>query len=251
MILYEYPLNEGVRTLLRLETLFDRLGQLLTRSEALDHHFAIATLFELMEVAARADLKTDLLKDLERQRMQFHAFRGNPAIAQEALDEVLGQLDASFEQLNGMVGRAGHALSQNDWLMTLRSRIAIPGGTCEFDLPSYHAWLHSSPAERLTDLSQWTRAFEPVAQAMNLLLGLMRDTGKPQRALATGGQFQQALPAGRTYHLVRLRMDDGATLVPEITGHRLLVTVRMMQLEPEQKLRPSTADTPFELTLCT
>ena len=86
-----------------------------------------------MEVAGRADLKADLLKDLERQRMHFNAFRGNPAIAETVLNEVLGSLDEAFEQLNTMPGRAGHALTQNDWLMTLRSRIAIPGGTCEFD----------------------------------------------------------------------------------------------------------------------
>ena len=251
MILYEYPLNEGVRTLLRLETLFDRLGQLLGRTDALDHHFALSTLFELMEVAGRADLKADLLKDLERQRMHFNAFRGNPAIAESVLNEVLGSLDEAFEQLNTMPGRAGHALTQNDWLMTLRSRIAIPGGTCEFDLPSYHAWLHTPAEQRLSDLNGWTESFRPVAQAMTLLMGLMRDTGKPQRALAAGGQFQQALPAGRAYHLVRLRMDPAAGLVPEITGHRLLVTVRMMRVEPEQRVKPSTEDTPFELTLCT
>ena len=24
--------------------------------------------------------------------------------------------------------------------MSIRSRISIPGGTCEFDLPAYYAW---------------------------------------------------------------------------------------------------------------
>ena len=28
LVLYEYPFNEGIRTMLRLEHLFDRLGQL-------------------------------------------------------------------------------------------------------------------------------------------------------------------------------------------------------------------------------
>lgn len=100
LVLYEYPFNEGIRTMLRLEHLFDRLGQLIPRPAALDHHFALATIFEVMDVAARADLKSDLLKELERQRAQLNAYRGNPAIAEGVLDEVVGRVDAAFDALN-------------------------------------------------------------------------------------------------------------------------------------------------------
>ena len=72
LVLYEYPFNESIRTMLRLEHLFDRLGQLMARDTAMDHHFALATIFEVMDVASRADLKADLLKELERHRTQFN-----------------------------------------------------------------------------------------------------------------------------------------------------------------------------------
>ena len=71
MVLYEYPFNESIRTMLRLEHLFDRLGQLVARDAPVDHHFALATLFEIMDVASRADVKSDLLKELERHRTQL------------------------------------------------------------------------------------------------------------------------------------------------------------------------------------
>jgi cell division FtsZ-interacting protein ZapD len=58
LILYEYPFNESIRTMLRLEHLFDRLGQLIARDPPVDHHFALATLFEIMDVGSRADLKS-------------------------------------------------------------------------------------------------------------------------------------------------------------------------------------------------
>ena len=77
MILYEHPLHERIRTFLRLEHLFLRLHQLVTRVDALDHHFALATMFEIMDVAARADLKSDLLKDLDKQRHTLDSYRGN------------------------------------------------------------------------------------------------------------------------------------------------------------------------------
>ena len=93
MILYEYPFNERIRTYLRLEQLFRRLGELAVREHPLDHHYAITTVFEVMDVAARADLKTDVLKDMEKQKHILNGYRGNPAIAEGVLDEVTVQLD--------------------------------------------------------------------------------------------------------------------------------------------------------------
>src|SRR5690606_36461660 len=66
LILYEYPLNERVRMLLRLEDLFDRLEFVARREHPLDHHVARGTLFVVLDVAGRADLKSDLLQELER-----------------------------------------------------------------------------------------------------------------------------------------------------------------------------------------
>src|SRR5688572_1849947 len=71
VVLYEYPFNESIRTMLRLEHLFERLDQLAMRDAPVDHHFALVTMFEIMDVAGRADLKSDLLKELERHRSQL------------------------------------------------------------------------------------------------------------------------------------------------------------------------------------
>ncbi|HRL99425.1 MAG TPA: cell division protein ZapD, partial [Acidovorax sp.] len=140
MILYEYPFNERLRTYLRLEQLFRRLGELIPRTHALDHHFALVTIFEIMDVAARADLKSDVLKDIEKHKHQLDSYRGNPSISEAALDGVIAQLDHCFTALNTQSGKSGHSLTENDWLMSIRSRVGIPGGTCGFDLPAYYAW---------------------------------------------------------------------------------------------------------------
>ena len=250
MVLYEYPFNESIRTMLRLEHLFDRLGQLMRRDAPVDHHFALATVFEIMDVASRADLKSDLLKELERHRILLQGYRGNPQISEAALDKVVGRIDHAFNGLNQLAGKAGQALTGNDWLMSIRSRISIPGGTCEFDLPGYYAWQQHPAERRRADLSRWTASLMPLAEALHVLLGLLRDSGAPQRVVAMGGQFQQSLPVGRTYHLMRVRLEDGVHLVPEISGHRLMAMVRLMQADTDGRLRPSTNDTEFELTLC-
>jgi len=250
VILYEYPLQERIRTYLRLEHLFNRLSQLMARMDALDHHFALVTLFEIMDVAARADLKSDLLKDLDKQKHTLEAYRGNPAIAEDALDHIIAEFDQCFNALNAQPGKAGQSLTENDWLMSVRSRIGIPGGTCEFDLPSYYAWQHRTGVSRQEELHQWTSTLSPLATAVQLLLRLLRDSGAPQKVMAGTGQFQQNLPQGRTFLLLRVALDASLALIPEISGNRLMVSVRWLRLGEAERPQSVTEDVAFELTLC-
>lgn len=251
MILYEYPFNERIRTYLRLEQLFGRLGELVARTHPVDHHFAIQTLFEIMDVAGRSDLKTDLMKDLERHKQQLNGYRGNPAISEAALDQFIAQLDACFDAINSDSGRVGHKLTENEWLMAIRNRMTIPGGTFEFDLPSYHQWQHLPAESRQRDLQKWTQEFGDLAASLRMLMKLLRDTGMPQKVLAMGGQLQQNLPAGRSFQLLRLRLDPELDLIPEISGNKLLFSVRLMRRGADGRLHPCPeVDAPLEVTLC-
>jgi len=250
VILYEYPLHERIRTYLRLEHLFLRLQQLVTRMDPLDHHFALVTLFEIMDVAARADLKSDLLKDLDKQKHMLDGYRGNPAIAEAVLDKVIAEIEQRYTALNTQQGKAGQPLTENDWLMSIRSRISIPGGTCEFDLPSYYAWQHKTGVSRQADLHHWTDTLTALGDAVLLMLKLLRDSGTPQKVIANGGQFQQNLPQGRTFLLLRVALDVTQGLVPEISGNRLMVSVRLMRAGDDQRAHLVADDVAFELALC-
>ncbi|MBK6998975.1 MAG: cell division protein ZapD [Rhodoferax sp.] len=250
MILYEYPFNERIRTYLRLEHLFLRLSELMFRSTPLDHHFAIATIFEVMDVGARADLKSDVLKDLDKQKQTLNSYRGNPAIAESVLDKIVARLENCFATLNGQPGKAGQTLTENDWLMSIRSRVSIPGGTCAFDLPAYFAWQHHDTSSRQADLQHWVASLTPLAESIHLLLKLLRDSGSPQKVMAVGGQFQQNLPQGRSFQLLRMALKDDVNLIPEISGNRLMVSIRLMRHEADDHLHPCSDDAAFELTLC-
>lgn len=250
MILYEYPFNERIRTYLRLEHLFRRLAELIPRTHALDHHYAIQSIFEIMDVASRADMKTDVLKDIDRHKQQLNSYRGNPAISEKVLDAVITQLDDCFKQLNNLQGKTGQSLTENDWLMSIRSRIGIPGGTCEFDLPAYFAWQHLGPEHRQADLQRWAQPLAPLAESIVLLMKMLRDSGSPQKVVAPAGQFQQNLPQGRTFQLLRLRIDPALGLVPEISGNRLMMSVRLMRQGDDERLHTAQEDAAFELTLC-
>ncbi len=222
----------------------------MARESALDHHYALTTIFEVMDVGARADLKSDVLKDLEKQKQVFNGYRGNPSIAEDALDEVMGRLDNCFHALNGLPGKAGQSLTENDWLMSIRSRMGIPGGTCEFDLPAYYAWQKSPHTRRQEDLHRWSETLTPLVNAIYLLLKILRESGMAQKVVAHQGQFQQNLPQGKPFQLLRMRIDSRMNLIPEISGNRLIVLIRLMRQEAGDKLQPSVDDATFELTLC-
>lgn len=250
MILYEYPFNERIRTYLRLEQLFRRMALLLPREHPLDHHYALSTIFEVMDVGARADLKSDLLKDLEKNKQVLAAYRGNPAISESTLEAVIGQVDQYYAALASLPGKAGHALTENDWLMSIRSRAGIPGGTCEFDLPAYYAWQHHAPDLRRADLQRWALTLAPLADAVALVLKLLREAGAPQKVIANAGQYQQNLPQGKTFQLLRMQLDSALDLIPEISGNRLMISIRLMLQGADDRLHASAADSPFDLTLC-
>ena len=90
----------------------------------------------------------------------------------------------------------------------------------------------------------------PLAEGLNVLLSLLRDSGIPHKVAAAAGQFQQSLGAGRVYSLLRMRIDPSLGLIPEISGHRLMISIRLMRQDEDGRLKPSQQDASFELTLC-
>lgn len=249
VISYEYPLNERIRIHLRLEDLHRRFTHFAARHDPVDHHAALVSLFDVLEVTGRADLKSDLLQELERQRQSLEMLRNNPAIEERALAGVLEDIDRASRGLFAASGKIGQELRDSDWLMNIKQRTGIPGGVCEFDLPSYHYWLNQDEATRRGDLTRWTLPFEPIYDALAIVLRLLRDSGKSSRQVARKGIFQQML-AGKVAQLVRLRVARNYTCVPEISANKYALNVRFTTAGGPERSRVVEQDVEFELTYC-
>lgn len=249
MIIYEYPLNERIRTLLRLEDLFERSHYFLGKQDALEHHVALLTLFEILEVAGRADLKSDLLQELERQKQVLFSFRNNPEIAEDALNQVIADIERASAALFAMTGKIGQYLRENEWLMSIKQRTGIPGGACEFDLPSYHFWLHRDSGERSADLAAWITPLLPIRDGSAIVLKLLREGGKPARHVAHQGAFSQML-GGKASQMVRLRLPRDSQVVPEISANKYAFNIRFTTFGTEPHPRTCESDVEFELTFC-
>jgi cell division protein ZapD len=248
VISYDFPLNERIRTLLRMEALYERVHFFASKEHPLEHHAALLSLFEILDVAGRADLKSEMMQELERQKQTLSALRSNPAISEEALSGVLTDIDRAVSDLFQSSGKTGQELRENEWLMGIKQRSAIPGGVCEFDLPSYHFWLHQEAAARRRDLESWLAPFLPMQDGISIILRILRESGRTSQQMATQGLYQQMM-GGRVAQLVRLRLQDSFDCVPEVSANKYALNIRFTVTGDTQR-RVAHVDIPFELTFC-
>jgi cell division protein ZapD len=249
LIVYEYPFNERIRTLLRLEDLYEKFAFFVSQDHPQHHHVALSTIFEMLEVAGRADLKSDLLQELERQKQTLLGFKSNPNVEAEMLDAILFDLDRISTALIASQGKTGQHIRENEWLMSIRGRTIIPGGACEFDLPSYYAWQNDSAEQRLTDIHKWFTPLAPLFDAIGMVLRLLRESGRPVKIIAQAGSYQQMLQ-GKAYQMLRLNIDESLGAIPEISANKYMLWIRFTSQDGDMKPKAFEGDVPFELSLC-
>lgn len=235
--------------MLRLEDLFLRITRFVGSEESADHHAALGVLFEILEVASRADLKSELLQELERQKKILNALHNNPQIAEDALDAILNQIEDDSTRLLEMSGKIGQHLRDDEWLMGIKQRACIPGGVCEFDLPTYHYWQHQSAEVRRADLGNWITPLLPLRNGISILLKLMRESGKLHHFVAHQGTFQQ-MQGGRVAQLLRVTLDQTLPCVPEVSANKYALNIRFIAANFTAKTTLYEQDVEFDLTFC-
>ena len=233
-----------------MEALYERVHFFTGKDHPLEHHAALLSLFEILDVAGRADLKSEMMQELERQKQTCPPCAAIRRFRREALSGVLADIDRAVSDLFQSSGKTGQELRENEWLMGIKQRSAIPGGVCEFDLPSYHYWLHQQPADaarRSRDAG--SRRSCRCRTAISIILRILRESGRTSQQMATQGVYQQMM-GGRVAQLLRLRLDD--TLRLRARGQRQQVRTQHplhRQLATRQR-RVAQVDIPFELTFC-
>ena len=250
MICFEFPVSERTRSLLRLEHLYERLDFFMSGDNPLEHHAALQTLFELLETASRADLKADLLQELERQKQMLDSWRHNPAIDESMLESTLEQIESVSAELLSLTGKFGAHIRENEWLMAIRQRSNIPGGTCQFDLPSYFLWQQKPAEVRREDLLRWAGPLLPTARATRTLLKLLRESGKSHQYVARKGAFQQ-MSGGKVVQLLRVIFDEQLDVLPELSANKYMLNIRFIQaMTGEARAKQTEQDIEFSLTSC-
>jgi cell division protein ZapD len=248
VILYEYPCNERVRALLRVEHLFDKLFYFAQGSDVHHHQISVATVFDLLDVCDRTDLRGVVLQDLERQRMALSALREHPGVDPSTLDQLLDTIQEAAAGLNAH-GRIGQTLRDNEWLGSLRGRLAVPGGSSQVDMPSYFYWQTKPTEVRAQDLRTWIEPFIPLYKGLSLILRLLRDSGDAVAVMAKQGAYQEML-TGKTFQLLRVWVEAALNVFPEMSANKYVIWVRFSTQDKDLKPQPVTRDVPFRLARC-
>ncbi len=248
-ISYEQPLNERIRTLLRLEFLFDQSRAHVYRQSGWDNRASVSTLFEIVNIFSRADLKTEIMKELERQALFLEKLAQNPQVDKSRLEGVLDEMDTLIDRLHTIKAQ-DMDIRGNEFLNSIKQRNHISGGCCDFDLPAYHLWLSQPEEKRVLDLQRWMEPFDPIQQSVNLILRMIRDSGHSSKEVATAGFFQKSLDPNMPCQLLRVTVAGGTDYFPEISGSKHRFSVRFMQANFQDRPMQIDRDIDFSLTCC-
>ncbi len=125
-VLFEHPLNEKMRTWLRIEFL---IQQLTVNLPIVDHAGALhffRNVSELLDVFERGEVRTELLKELDRQQRKLQTWIGVPGVDQSRIEALIQQLKAAGSVLIS-APRIGQFLREDRLIALVRQRLSIPG----------------------------------------------------------------------------------------------------------------------------
>jgi cell division protein ZapD len=249
---YEQPLNERMRNFLRLDFLYQQAVHHHTKPDPWSTRAAVSALLEILAITQRGDVRSEVLKELERQMSALAAFNTRPGVDSTRLRMLLTKLHAMREELSTVGALFMQKLRDSEFLNAIKHRSTIPGGTCEFDLPDYTHWLNQPDEVRGADFSHWLAVIRPLGDAIGELLWMTREQGKTRREVATGGVYHVTLERDVPVQLIRIILPPESEIYPQISGSHYRVSVRFLSWQ-DADTHPiqTTMDVPFMLALCT
>ena len=248
---YEQPVSERMRTFMRLEFLY---RQMLYNSELETDWATRATingLLEILAILSRGDVRSEVHKELDHQLDVLRRYQSQPGVDSGRLDTLVHNLIDSRAAVDAIGTSYLQPLKESDFLNAIKNRSAIPGGTCEFDLPEYSHWLRQPHARRQEDLSIWIGTIRPLCDAVLEALWLIRESAQPADKLAINGMYQHSMQKDAHCRLLRINLPDNSTLYPEISGSQHRFTVRFLEWSTVDSRAVQTGhDVPFQLSIC-
>jgi cell division protein ZapD len=250
-VVYEQPLNERMRTFLRLEFLYTQASYHSELPNPWSSRAAVASLLEILAITARGDSRSEVLKELERHMNVLREYQTKPGVDPARLKSLLSNLLKLRNDLSLVGGNYMAPLRDSEFLSAIKHRSAIPGGTCDFDLPDYSYWLNRPADVRAAEFSGWLALIRPLCDSIAELLWLTRQNAKCKSETAVGGIFQLQFDRDNPCQLVRVALPSQIDLFPEISGSGHRCTVRFLHWA-DAAGRPAhvEVDVPFLLTCC-
>ena len=251
-ILFEQPLNERIRTFMRIENLSARCNYCLDQDDSWGSHLSLSALIELMSLISRGDLKQEILKELSRQLSTLDGFAKNEVIDQNKLQGIVDNHQQLISEVSAINGQLLAGTKENEFIKAFSQRASIPGGTCDFDLPGYHFWLAQDTTSRRQALREWLAPLSLIQRSISTCLNLIRTCTSPEICTAEQGFYQRSLDPGLPYQILRVAVTKELGCFPEISAGKHRFSIRFMT-QNELKFNPKQfqLNVKFQLTCCT
>ena len=250
-IAFEQPLNERMRTFLRIELLHEQAMRHARDDASHSARAAIGNLLEILAITSRGDVRADALKELDRHTLRLNNYQRSPGVDAERLARLIREVDELRSALSAAGKQFLAPLRENEFLSAVRHRSTIPGGTCMFDLPDYGYWLALPGPERNRQIRSWLDQLKPLCDAIDRILWLTREGSTPMRQLARGGLYNHTLGKEDNYGMLRVLIPQDAGVYPEISAGHHRFTVRFAEWQgTEQRAKQTGDDVSFFLALC-
>src|SRR4029077_13469899 len=188
-LVFEQPLNERMRTFLRLDFLYTQALYHNEMASPWGSRAAMSSLIDILAIGTRGDVRSDVLKELEGQLASLNEFQANPGVDTQRLKTLMSNLMRLRADLMAAGSAFLQPLRDSEFVSAIKHRSAIPGGTCEFDLPDYYFWLTQPDDARMRTFNQWLGLLRPLCDAIAEPLWLRGKNGRSRQELAKGGAF--------------------------------------------------------------
>ncbi|MEM8845020.1 MAG: cell division protein ZapD [Pseudomonadota bacterium] len=249
--IFEQPLNERIRTFMRVEELYNRCMYYIEQENSWDSHFALSTLIELIGLTARGDLKRELIKEVKRQLTSLEQLSNIPTLDKTKLGKLISELTDLINDLDVQKGQILGHLKENEFINSIKQRATIPGGTCDFDLPAYHYWLTQPINQRKEVIKTWLEPFNLIHATVSQCLDLVRDSAEIESFIATNGFYQRNLDPNQPNQLIRVLIEKEHQCFPEISAGKHRFSIRLLtQTDPNKPPKQIEKDIPFKLACC-
>ena len=236
-IVFEHPLNERIRLFLRLDRLFQHIDYHAQQHSVRDSQICIHLILELCELTNRGDLKTEVMKELERHQSSLKPLLDDPEIDHSRLSQLLNKQQQLLGAVYDSDGQLTTNIRNDEMLNGVQQRVCVPGGGCDFDLPLYHQWLQHPLNLRLTQFHAWIAPYEHVKEAIALCLEVMRLSANTQQIFAEQSFYDQILDTNHSLQLLRITLAPGQDCYPEVSAGKHRFSIRFFHM-PNTQERP-------------
>jgi cell division protein ZapD len=242
-IIFEHPLNEKMRTWLRIEFLLNQLNTHchLDQNNALIFFHALS---ELLEIIERNDVKSDLMKELESQKQKLTLWLTFNGVDYDLLNSLIHQFDEFLAQFY-VTTRLGQPLKEDRFITAIRQRLTIPGGCCSFDLPLFHLWLKIPQERRDIQVRNWLQHLSILEQSLTCYMQLIRQIGEFKPFICSNNFFQET---SGDVNLIRIRVSLDKNVYPQVSGHMSRYSIRFLPLDASDNVNSDGIE--FELACC-